>query len=263
MKKYFLIIVILAFGCTRNPITKRTSLHLISDKKLQSSSDKSYKKYIAKSKISTDSINAEMVKKVGKRLSSVVETYLRSRHRGEEANQFKWEFNLVQDSLVNAWCMPGGKVVVYSGILPVTQDENGMAVVLGHEISHAVAKHSNRTLSQKKLLQVGGLALQIVTLGKSSLIQGLTSTAYNAGTSVGLLLPFNRKDEYEADRMGMIFMAMAGYDPHNAISFWQRMDAKTKDSQRKQYLSTHPGHANRISKLKEELPEAMKYYKKK
>lgn len=250
------------FSCMRNPVTNRTSLHLVSDKKLAKTSAKSYDKIISQSTLSSNSANTAMVKKVGTRISRAVDSYLRSKHKNTEADQFKWEFNLIQDSIANAWCMPGGKVVVYTGILPITQDENGMAVVLGHEISHAVASHANRRISQNKLIKIGGYTLQVLTFGQGYIVQALFSTAYSAGTSVGILLPFSRKDEYEADRMGMIFMAMAGYDPHYAIDFWERMETMTKSKRKNSYLSTHPGHKNRIKRLREELPEAMKYYKR-
>jgi len=263
MKPYLgLLLILLLAGCARNPVTRRTSLHLYSDSKLNRKSEKAYTKYLSQHTKSTDAANVELVNKVGGKIATAVDSYMKTHDKRYKPGQYKWEFNLIQDPTVNAWCMPGGKVVVYSGILPLTQDEDGLAAVLGHEISHAVALHTNREMSQNLLVKIGGLAVNVATMGQGSIISSGVSSLYGATTKVGILLPHSRKDEYEADHMGLVFMAMAGYDPHKAIDFWKRMDVYMKDSNKKAYLSDHPGNVSRINMLKKELPEAMKYYKK-
>jgi len=166
----------------------------------------------------------------------------------------------VEDPQVNAWCMPGGKVVVYTGLLPVAQDESGLATVLGHEISHAVAKHGNERMSQGLIQQLGGVALQVALNNKPTATQNLFYAAYGAGSQVGVLLPFSRTQESEADHMGLIFMSMAGYDPHTALDFWKRMVVSSKGGAPPEFLSDHPADANRIKAIEKEIPEAMNYY---
>jgi predicted Zn-dependent protease len=176
-------------------------------------------------------------------------------------NGYQWEFNLVKnDSTPNAWCMPGGKVVVYSGILPYTKDKNGLAVVLSHEIAHAVARHGNERMSQQLLTQFGSVALSEALKQKPAETQGIFNSAYGLGSQLGVLLPFSREHELEADKLGLIFMAMAGYDPQSAVSFWERMSSMGGNKP-PEFMSTHPSDSRRISRIKEALPEAMKYYK--
>jgi predicted Zn-dependent protease len=212
--------------------------------------------------VSADQSNTEMVKKVGSDIAGAVTKYFADNNMSSRLEGYKWEFNLVRnDSTPNAWCMPGGKVVVYSGILPFTQDKNGLAVVLSHEIAHAVARHGNERMSQQLLTQLGGIALSEAIKQKPAETQGIFNGAYGIGTQVGVLLPFSREHELEADKLGLIFMAMAGYDPQTAIVFWERMGAKG-GSKPPEFMSTHPSDATRIAKIKEALPGTMPYYNK-
>jgi predicted Zn-dependent protease len=172
---------------------------------------------------------------------------------------YKWEFNLVQDDLVNAWCMPGGKVVVYTGILPYTKTEAGLAAVMGHEVAHAIARHGNERMSQQLALQMGGVALDVAMMNQPNETRALFQSAYGFGAGVGVVLPFSRKHELEADKLGLFFMAKAGYDPKEAIDFWKRMAALGGEKP-PQWLSTHPSDETRVTELTRALPEAMKYY---
>jgi predicted Zn-dependent protease len=202
-----------------------------------------------------------LVKRVGSNVAAAVEQYLRQNGKSDEVKNYQWEYHLVDDSQVNAWCMPGGKIVVYTGILPVTKDENGLAVVLGHEIAHAVAHHGNERMSQALIAQLGGIALSEALKSKPQETQQLWLSVYGVGAEVGVLLPYSRTQESEADHLGLIFMAMAGYDPHGALDFWERMQAQSQGSP-PVFLSDHPANQTRINDIKAELPEAMKYYKK-
>ena len=261
MKKYILsALILLAAGCSKNPLTKRSSLNLIPNSQVLAMSYSQYNQFLSQNRLSADAAATTMVKNVGSRIAAAVETYLRQQKLESEIKNYNWEFNLVEDKAVNAWCMPGGKVVVYTGILPVTQDETGLAVVMGHEIGHAVAKHGNERLSQGILAQLGGVALSVATLNQSPMARNLYLAAYGAGTEVGVLLPFSRKQELEADYMGLIFMAMAGYDPSKSVDFWSRMAAQSKGAP-PEFLSTHPADKRRIKNLQKKMPDAMKYYK--
>jgi predicted Zn-dependent protease len=174
---------------------------------------------------------------------------------------YQWEFNLVESKEVNAWCMSGGKVVVYTGLLPIAQDDEGLATVLGHEIAHAVARHGSERMSDQMLVELGGTTLAAALESKPQETQQLAMIAFGAGSQYGVMLPFSRKHEYEADYMGLIFMSMAGYDPNQSVVFWQRM-AQKGGSKTPEFLSTHPVDENRIAKIKEKLPEALTYYNK-
>ncbi len=205
--------------------------------------------------------NAALVKKVGTNIQHAVEKYLSQNGLSSRLNGYKWEFNLVEDAQVNAWCMPGGKVVVYTGILPITKNEIGLAVVLGHEIAHAIAEHGNERMSQGLLQQLGGTALSVALKDKPQLTQDLFLTAFGVGSTIGLLA-YSRTQESEADHLGLIFMAMAGYDPNASVDFWQRMANMNTGGKPPEFLSTHPSDQTRINDIKVWLPEAMKYYKK-
>ena len=202
-----------------------------------------------------------MVKRVGVNIQRAVETYFAQNNLSKELKGYAWDFNLVESPEVNAWCMPGGKVVIYTGILPITQDETGLAVVMGHEIAHAIAQHGNERMSQGLLQQLGGVALSVALKDEPALTQNLFMAAYGIGTTVGVMLPFGRKHESEADRLGLIFMSMAGYNPNAAVDFWTRMSAMKGGAQPPEFLSTHPSDATRIADIKKHLPEALKYYK--
>ena len=210
---------------------------------------------------STNDPNALMVKEVGRKISNAVLIYMSQNKLSERVSGYKWEFNLVNSPEANAWCMPGGKVVVYSGLLPVTKDEAGLAFVMGHEIAHAVARHGNERMSQTLLAQTGSLALDVALSNKPNETKSLLMAAYGAGAQVGVLLPFSRLHETEADKLGMIFMAMAGYDPNVAPQVWERMIKLSSGAKPPELLSTHPADQTRIQNLKKYVPTAMKYYK--
>ena len=267
MKNKFLLIILLAVSiftnsCSTVPVTGRNQLSLIPASELMSMSFQQYDQFLKENKLSTNQQQSEMIKRVGARISRAVEEYFAQKNMSGELSGYQWEFNLVENEQVNAWAMPGGKVVFYTGILPITKTEAGVAVVMGHEVAHAVAEHGGERMSHQVLQQFGGMALSKVLEKESDALQGILLTAYGVGSQVGVMLPFSRLHESEADHLGLIFMAMAGYDPNEAVSFWQRMaDAKGGQAP-PEWLSTHPSDQTRIDDLKKALPEALKYYKK-
>ncbi|MBK6546816.1 MAG: M48 family metallopeptidase [Saprospiraceae bacterium] len=256
------MILLVAFSCTKNLVTGRKQLNLVSESELQVMALKEYTNFLSTNKVLSTSSNknAEMVKRVGTKIANGIKTYYDSKGQTSILEGYKWEFNLVENNDVNAWCMPGGKVVVYTGLLPITKNENALAIVLGHEIAHAVAQHGSERMSQGLLQQLGGTALQVALSSKPVETQNLYLAAYGIGSTVGAILPFSRKEENEADQYGLYFAAMAGYDPNEAIPFWQRM-ASTGSSKPPEFLSSHPSDKTRIEKLKANMPQAMKYYK--
>lgn len=262
MKKIIslVLITIVLAACSSVLLTGRKQLLLVPDADIVSMSAVSYKQFIDSVPASTNVANTMLVKKVGKKISSVVEDYLRNNGLEEEIANYAWEFNLVKDPSVNAFCMPGGKVVFFEGILPIAKNEAGIAVVMGHEVAHAVAKHSSERLSQEMLLQYGASLTDVLTSNKSEVTRVGINTLFGLGAQFGVMLPYSRKHEYEADQLGLIFIAMAGYDPRQAIDFWERMEANSGGAP-VEFMSTHPSDANRIEKLKSYLPEALKYYK--
>lgn len=247
--------------CSTVPVTGRQQLNLISGSEMMAMSYQQYDQFLSEHKLSDNQEQVAMVKRCGERIQKAVEEYFAQNNMSDHLDGYKWEFNLVEDPQVNAWCMPGGKVVVYSGLLPVAEDENGLAVVMGHEIAHAVAEHGNERMSQQMLQQMGGTALAVAMQNKPQETQQLWMTAYGVGTQLGAMLPYSRLHESEADRLGLIFMAMAGYNPNGAVEFWQRMAAQKGGQAPPEFLSTHPSDQTRIRKIKELLPEAMKYYR--
>ena len=204
--------------------------------------------------------DAQMVKRVGERVKDAVVQYMRDHNLYDRIKDYKWEFNLVDSKDVNAWCMPGGKVVVYSGLLPVTKNEESLALVMGHEIAHAIARHGNERMSQQLIAATGGLALDVALMNKPAETRQLFNTAYGVGANLGVLLPYSRLHETEADKLGLIFMAMAGYNPAIAPDFWKRM-AAVSGNKVPEILSTHPSSETRIHDLNKFMPTAMKYYK--
>ena len=257
-----ILLVQLTIGCSKVPITGRKHLNMIPDSEILAMSFQEYSDFLKENKLSTNKQQTEMVKRVGKNIETAVEKYLNEHNYSELLDGYQWEFNLVESKDVNAWCMPGGKVVVYTGILPVTQDETGLAVVMGHEIAHAVAEHGSERLSQALLQQAGALGLSIALSGQSTESQALWMTVYGIGSNVGVMLPYSRLHETEADHLGLIFMAMAGYDPQQAPVFWERMASMNSGQKPPTFLSTHPSDETRIENLNKWMPEAMKYYSK-
>ena len=243
------------------PITGRKQNLMVSDGDILSLSTQQYQEFMQTAKLSTNQANTAMVKRVGQNLADAVTSYLTAAGLQNDLQYYKWTFNLVQDKQVNAWCMPGGLICVYEGILPVTQDEPSLAIVLGHEIAHAVARHSAEQMStqlkQQYGLQIGAAVLGGLGMGTNttSIIQAIAAQGFNFKN-----LSYSRSHETEADHMGLIFAAMAGYDPNAAVTFWQRMAAASGNSQ-SEFLSDHPSDATRIKNIQGWLPEAMKYYK--
>jgi len=243
------------------PITGRQQTLMVSDGEVLSLASQQYQEFMKSAKLSTNTTNTNMVKRVGQKLATAVNNYLNNNGLSAEVKNFSWEFNLVQDKQVNAWCMPGGKIVVYEGLLPVTQDEASLAIVVGHEIAHAVAKHSAEQLStqmkQQQGLQIGAAIAGMLGMGTNtqSILAAVVSQGFNFKN-----LSYSRDHESEADHMGLIFAAMAGYDPQVATTFWQRM-AASSTSQTAEFLSDHPSDATRIKQIQGWMPEALKYYK--
>lgn len=252
--------VVVWMSCSTVPITGRQQLNLIADSEMMAMSFQQYDQFLEEADVVTGTAEAEMIKRCGRRIQQAVEEYFAQNNMSSHLNGYNWEFNLIASDQVNAWCMPGGKVVIYSGILPVTQDETGLAVVMGHEVAHAVAEHGNERMSQAMLQQLGASALAVALQEKPQQTQALWMTVYGVGTQVGALLPYSRLHESEADRLGLIFMAMAGYDPREAVDFWGRMAAQKGGQQPPEFLSTHPADETRIRKIQEHLPTALNYY---
>ncbi len=256
------ILSLIVIACSTVAITGRKQLNIIPSSQILSMSYSQYDQFLQENELSTDQKNTAMIKRVGRKIQKSVEQYFAENNMSSELQGFQWEFNLVESDQVNAWCMPGGKVVFYTGILPICKDETGVAVVMGHEIAHAVAEHGSERMSQGLITQLGGMALDKALENEPDLTRSLALTAFGLGSQVGVLLPFSRLHESEADHLGLIFMASAGYDPNVAVDFWSRM-AKMKGGQAPpEFLSTHPSDQTRINDLKKLMPEAMKYYKK-
>ena len=264
--KYFILVILtsstLFLSCSTVPLTGRSQLNMIPSSEMLTMSFQQYDQFLKENKVSTNKANTDMVKRIGGNIQNAVERYMKQNNLSDRLNGYKWEFNLVEDDQVNAWCMPGGKVVVYTGILPVTQDETGLAVVMGHEIAHAIAEHGNERMSQQLLQQVGAVGLMVAMKEEPAETQALWLSVYGVGTTVGIMLPYSRTHESEADHLGLIFMAMAGYDPHAAPDFWKRMAAGKQGGSPPEFLSTHPSDQTRINDITSWISEAMKYYKK-
>jgi predicted Zn-dependent protease len=258
MLRHTLLIVLLLSlsACSTVPITGRSQLNLIPGSSMLSMSLQQYDQFLKEHKVSTDQQQTAIVKRVGTNIQHAVERYFATSGLGQYLNDYRWEFNLVEDPQVNAWCMPGGKVVVYSGILPVAKGDAGLAVVMGHEIAHAIAEHGNERMSQGLLAQLGGVALTTALSTKSAETQQLWMSVYGVGAQYGAILPYGRMQESEADHLGLIFMAMAGYDPNEALTFWERMAAQKGGQAPPEFLSTHPSDATRIENIRRLIPEA-------
>jgi predicted Zn-dependent protease len=257
--------VLLATGilaaCSTVPITGRKQLSLIPQSEMLSTSYTQYGEFLKTNKVSADAQQNALVRTVGVRIQKAVEMYFAQKGLSEALKDYRWEFNVVESKEVNAWCMPGGKVVVYTGILPVTRTEAGLAVVMGHEIAHAVAEHGSERMSQELLAQLGGAALSTALQNSPEKTKSIWSSVYAVGAQYGALLPFSRVHESEADHLGLVFMAMAGYDPNEAVAFWTRMAQSSGGASVPEFMSTHPSDQTRIADIKKEVPEAMQYYR--
>ncbi|HEY9178472.1 MAG TPA: M48 family metallopeptidase [Flavipsychrobacter sp.] len=265
MKKIILITAtaFMAAGlasCFKNPVTGRSSLNVLPESEMRTMAQQQYTSVLAENNVKTGTENAAMIQRVGQKVSAAATQYLSSIGKADLVSGYQWEFKLIESNQVNAWCMPGGKVAFYTGILPLCKDEAGVAVVMGHEIAHAIARHGNERMSQQLAQQFGGVALNVLLAEKPEETRDVAMTAWGIGTQVGVILPFSRAHESEADEMGLIFMAKAGYDPNEAIAFWQRM-AAAGGQKPPEFLSTHPSDQRRINDIRGKIPEAMKYYK--
>lgn len=264
MKKTSIAVTALAgvgllVSCYKNPITGRKGLNLVDESTMRSMATQEYSSFLSTNRPVQGTRDVDMVKRVGQRMAAAVQQYLTSKGQQSVISGYQWEFNLVNSNEANAWCMPGGKVVVYSGILPVVQNENGLAVVMGHEIAHAIARHGNERMSQQMAAQGLGAGLSVALSSQPAATRNVFNTVYGVGSQLGTLA-YSRKHESEADHMGLIFMAMAGYNPSEAVPFWQRMANLGGGQKPPELLSTHPSDARRVAQIREWLPEALRYY---
>ena len=263
MKKLVLLLFVgfLLVDCSTVPITGRKRVNFVKDAEVLPTSFAQYKGFLEKNKLSTNAEMTNQVKEVGKNVAAAVDQFMRANGMNSEADSYKWEFNLVEDKTVNAWCMPGGKVVFYTGIMPICANEDGIAAVMGHEVAHAFAKHGQERMSSSKIQQLGGAAVAIGTSSNDPKTAQIWNLAYGVGSQVGMLA-FSRTHEDEADKLGLVFMIMAGYDGKEAAEVWVRMSKLSAGKQGPEFLSTHPSNESRIESLRNYLPEATKLAEK-
>ncbi len=260
---FFSILVAVFFiACSTNALTGRKQLSLVSESQMQQMAQTEYKQFLSENKVvsSSSSRDAEMVKRVGSRVAAAITNYYTQQGKGSEMAGFQWEYNLVDSKEVNAWCMPGGKIVVYTGLLPLTQNEAALAVVVGHEVAHAVAKHGSERMSNGLLQQLGGVALSAALSSKPEATQNLFMQAYGVGSNVFGMLPHSRSQETEADELGFRYTALAGYNPREAVPLWERMQQAGGGNKPPEFLSTHPSEANRIKHLQAIMDKTIKDY---
>ena len=261
-KVVFLILIgFIIWSCAKVPLTGRNQLSLISNSEIIPMSFQQYEQVLQEGEISSNKEQSDMIKKVGGKIQRAVESYMAQNGMSDQLQGFEWEFNLLEEDVANAWCMPGGKVAFYTGIMPICKDENGVAVVMGHEVAHAIANHGRERMSQGLVAQLGLTSVSLAMGQNPTMTQEILMQSIGAGTQLGML-KFSRVHESEADKIGLIFMAMAGYNPNEAPKFWERMGQMSGGNQPPEFLSTHPSHETRIADLKAQVPEAMKYYKK-
>jgi predicted Zn-dependent protease len=260
MKKHFLFIGVcivgLLFSCATNPLTGKKTLNFVSNSELFPSSFQEYGIFLKENKVISGTTDAKRVENVGMKIKLAAERYLASLGQTEYLKDYRWEYKLVDSKEINAWCMPGGKIVVYSGILPITKDDAGLATVMGHEVSHALANHGAQRMSAAQLQGLGAAGVAVATGGQSEANQQIWQQVYGVGSQVGVMLPYSRSHESEADKIGLTLMAIAGYNPDLAIAFWQRMSANSAGQAPPEFMSSHPSDATRIANLKALIPEA-------
>ena len=264
IKRLSIILFLLALllpSCTKVPVTNRRQMKLLPGSTLNSMALTEYRNFLSSHTLSSNASQKEMVTRVGTNVKKAAEKLFNATGKSKLLAGYSWEFNLVEENTVNAWCMPGGKVVVYSGLLPVTQNEDALAVVMGHEIAHALANHGNERMSQGLLTEMGGIALSVALSSRPEQTRDLFLSAYGVSAALGVLLPYSRLHESEADEIGLILMAIAGYNPEEAVPFWQRME-KSGGARPPEFLSTHPNPQNRAEKLKELIPKAKEFARK-
>ncbi|MBQ7691553.1 MAG: M48 family metallopeptidase [Muribaculaceae bacterium] len=253
------VAVLLLTSCGSVPITGRKQLNLVSDSEVLQSSLTSYATFMKTAQVSTQKTQSAQVTRVGQRIAAATEAYLKAAGLQNEIQNFAWEFNLVKSDELNAWCMPGGKIVVYEGLMKIISSDDELAVVLGHEVAHAVAKHANERMSQQVAAQMGANVLGAVVSGQSYQTQAMAQQIYGLGAQYGVMQPFSRKHESEADEMGLVLMTIAGYNPDVAITFWQKMSAASSNST-PEFLSSHPSHETRIADIQKKLPGIKQKY---
>jgi len=258
---FSLIVISVALACTKTAFTGRKALNIVPSNEINALSNDEYRKFLSQNKTLSSGQEVEMVRRIGNDLKEAVNVYYRKTGKAAELKNFNWEFNVVESKDVNAWCMPGGKVVVYTGILPVTRNEDALAVVMGHEIAHAIANHGNERMSQGLMAQLGMSSLDIALSQKSTQTRNLLMTAAGVGAQYGVMMPFSRKHESEADEIGLYLMTMAGYNPAEAAPFWQRMGQSGGGSP-PEFMSTHPDPSRRSQTLKKLIPKAQEYKRK-
>jgi predicted Zn-dependent protease len=246
----------LVMSCATNPITGKKSLNFVSNNELFPSAFQQYGTFLKENKVITGTADAKKVEFIGIKIKKAAEKYLTFLGQSEYLRDYRWEYNLIDSKEVNAWCMPGGKIVVYSGILPITKNDAGLATVMGHEVSHALANHGAQRMSAAQIQQLGAVGVAAATGGKSAQTQQIWNQAYGLTSQYGAMLPFSRSHETEADKIGLTLMAIAGYNVDESINFWSRMSAQSGGQAPPEFMSTHPSDATRIANLKALIPEA-------
>lgn len=259
MKKQILLgicALAMVYSCATNPLTGKKTLNFVSNSELFPSAFQQYGTFLKENKVISGTADARKVDMVGSRIKAAAEKYLTYLGQAQYLQDYRWEYKLIDSKEVNAWCMPGGKIVVYSGILPVTKNDAGLATVMGHEVSHALANHGAQRMSASQLQQLGAVGVAVATGGQSAEKQQMWQQYYGLGSQVGVMLPFSRNHETEADKIGLTLMAIAGYNPEESITFWSRMAAQSSGQAPPEFMSTHPSDATRIANLKALIPEA-------
>lgn len=251
-----LSIVLLAMSCAKNPFTGKSTLALVPNSEILPSAFQQYNQFLSENKVVTGTSDAKRVENVGMKIKTAAERWLNANGHSNYLEGYEWEYKLVESKEVNAWCMPGGKIVFYTGIMPICKDDAGMAAVMGHEVAHALANHGQQRMSAGVLQQAGAVGVGLATGNKSAETQQLAMTAYGATTQFGGMLPFSRAHESEADMIGLTLMAIAGYNPDNAVTFWERMAAQSGGQAPPEFMSTHPSNATRIANIKSLIPQA-------
>lgn len=263
MKKLFTFIaVFIIYSCSTVPLTGRKQITWIPSQQMLQLSYQSYNDVLQQNKLSDNAQYRQMVESVGVNIKNAVQQYFQEINKTEALDGYRWEFHVLAEDVVNAWAMPGGKVAFYNGIMPICQDESGVAVVMGHEIAHAIAEHGNERMTQGLVQQGLGTALAVALQDEPQKTQQVALAAYGLGSTVLGILPYSRLHESEADKLGLVFMAMAGYNPKEAPEFWKRMRAQAGGNSPPEFLSTHPSYETRIENLNDWIPDAMKYYRK-
>ena len=256
MKKLFFIVglLLLSTACSTNPFTGKKTLALVPNSQLFPAAFQQYGQFLNENKVVTGTSESEMIKRVGQRIKVAAERYLNANGHAGYLKDYQWEYNLVDSEQINAWCMPGGKIVFYTGILPIADNEAGVAAIMGHEVAHALANHGQQRMSAGMLQQLGAVAGNVAI--KDERDRALFNQAYGIGSTVGVMLPFSRSHETESDRIGILLMAIAGYNPDEAALLWKRMKANSGGQAPPQFLSTHPSHDTRIANLSNWAAEA-------